>query len=358
MKFLAAVVFSVSSSAFFSSCSVSASNLRGTLTATPVPTESIYPSSAPSESFYHRPNQIRASNNINTMSFLTSGAGLTGTTLATRVGQDFAPSFSKQDIYKGIKTNIGKDNGILMPKLFEYNPDNFINEVNQNSYAHSVIIQDSADIQDALDISGSLSVSYGPCSGSGAGEYLSKNSATKNSVTVLFKQWFTLYSTRPNNSYKVVDAVEDLIKEENYAAIASQYGTRFIDQIIYGAQLDMKFTVTSESDVDVDEIDANLRGSIGEAPLSLDFEGKFQKSSSSSEAQYRMEIEASAIGVDLPVLPNPSFNQTLQIIANFTAAYEELRHYIDEHGIDETSTVTKQLTPVAVSIIDTSEFHV
>jgi hypothetical protein len=280
MKFLPAVIMSALSSTSFSSCHVNAYNLRGTVTATPVPTESMYPSSAPSgynapsESSDHSSNPISQSTDNGAKSFVASGGGF-GTILPLVSGPNFNPSISKQDIYKGIKTNVGQDESILMPKVFDYSPNNFIYEVNKNSFLHSNIIKDATDIQDALDISGSLSVSYGPCSGSGAGEYLSKNSATKNSVTVLYTQRFSLYSERPNNSYKPVEAIEGLIKSGDYATIANRYGTRFIDQILYGAQLDIKFTVTSNSNVDKDEINAQLKGSIGKGPLSIEFDAKF-----------------------------------------------------------------------------------
>jgi hypothetical protein len=68
-----------------------------------------------------------------------------------------------------------------------------------------------------------------------------------------------------------------------------------------------------------------------------------------------MQIEASSMGIDLPGPKSPTYNDTLDMISKFTAAYNKLTDNIDKNGINGTSPLTAQMSPVAVNIIDTSE---
>lgn len=133
--------------------------------------------------------------------------------------------------------------------------------------------------------------------------------------------------------------------------LADIYGTKFVDQIIYGAQLDVVFTVTSTQEIDLQEIEAELKGRIGVGELSLDFEAKFERQEGEERAELEMSIVAFGSGVNFSVKSNPSFKEVNDIIDNFNAEYEELIDELREReNIDEEENVLRQLSPIGFTL--------
>lgn len=131
-----------------------------------------------------------------------------------------------------------------------------------------------------VGISGSLSISYGPLSGSGSGSYLKDRVLSKYTATVVYTSHYTAYA----HSVKV-DAITigPALATLDASLLANQYGTKFVDQVIYGATLDVAFTITSKEELDFKGSEAKIKGKVGIGPLSVSFTARFveQKVSSS-----------------------------------------------------------------------------
>ena len=97
---------------------------------------------------------------------------------------------------------------------------------------------------------------------------------SKRQATILYRTHRATYARVVNvATIQPVEGFETLFPDE----ITERHGTKFIDRIVYGAQLDVLFTVTTTEDINVQEIEAELRGKIGVGPLSVEFDKKFEK---------------------------------------------------------------------------------
>jgi len=217
------------------------------------------------------------------------------------------------------------------------------------SYTRSEIIKSTDELKDMMEIEGSLSVSYGPLvSGEGSGSFLKEKVASKKQATILYRTRRVAYAKSV-----VVETLRPLraVTNRNRNQIAADFGTKFIDQIVHGAQLDVIFTVTSAEDIDLQEIEAELKGKIGVGKLSVGFAAKFEKKSGSTQSELQMSIVAQASGVDFPTPSNPSFEDVNKLIDDFNEKYAELLDIAKEgETVDTESNVLKQLSPVGFTL--------
>jgi len=267
------------------------------------------------------------------------------------LGPDFQRAYDDKDILRGFKLNVAEGENPLKGHAFEggINSSPF-----STSYTKSAVIKSVEDVKEMMEIKGSLSVSYGPMiSGSGAGSYLQSKVKSKRQISILYRTRRVAYAKKVDVKTLMPVAGLDKLEPDD---ITELYGSKFIDQILYGAQLDVIFTVESTEDTDFFEIEAELKGKIGFGPLSVSFQANFQKREGYSQSRYDMEIEARASGIAFGVPSNPSFDQINELIDNFNAKYEEM---LDEVGAGETvdvSNVANQFSPVAFALSPIAEY--
>lgn len=268
------------------------------------------------------------------------------------LGPDFNYPISADDILRGYKINTAEGETPFKGHIFtgEVSPIAYT-----DTFGKSAVIKSTNELTEMLEISGSLSVSYGPAiSGEGSGSYLNNKVASKRQATILYRTRRAAYARAVN-----VATLQPLqgFTALSPSALADVYGTKFIDRIVYGAQLDVLFTVTASEDIDLQEIEAELRGKIGVGPLSVSFEAKFSQTTGSAQSAYTMTIEASATGVDFSVPPNPTFNQTNDLINDFNAKYDELRTAVsDGETVDLEKNVLNQLSPVGFTLSSIADY--
>jgi hypothetical protein len=190
-------------------------------------------------------------------------------------------------------------------------------------------------------------------SGEGSGNYLKSCMTTTKKVTLIYRSRHTAYFKRLQpGTLETTQSANKMIHRPT--ELAQTYGTRFISSIVYGAQLDVAFTVTSSEDINVQEMEAELKGKIGVGPLSVGFKAKFEKKTGAEKALYNMAITAKAIGVKLDVPANPTFEQVAYIINNFNEKYDVK---FKNHG-NKNTELLQQLEPVGFmtsSIADSIE---
>ena len=131
--------------------------------------------------------------------------------------------------------------------------------------------------------------------------------------------------------------------------IADRYGTKFINSVIYGTQLDVIFTVTSVKDIDIKEIEAELKGKFGFGALSVKFAGKFEKKEGEANSELSMSVRVSASGIDINLPAEPSFDDITGIIDDFNQKYAALLERKREEESLE-GFVLNQMSPVAFTL--------
>ena len=210
----------------------------------------------------------------------------------------------------------------------------------------STVITSIEQMQKSMEISGKLGVSYGPMiSGEGSGHYIEKTMSSNRRAVLVYRTRHNAFFDRfvPDTLEPTQD-VEDNLNSPDY--IYDNFGTGFVDTVVYGAQLDVTFAVTSTEDIDMEELEAELKGSIGVGPLSIEFQANFEKGKSSAKALYNMAISAEASGVFVPIPANPTFEAMNDIIKNFNEKYEKKFENYREGG----NPLLEQIQPVGFSV--------
>ena len=141
-------------------------------------------------------------------------------------------------------------------------------------------------MQEFTQISGELSISYGPLSGSGAGEYLKNSISTSNKVSLVYYNRRSAYARVINDHDMTIKSdILPLINDGNDEDIYDRYGTKYVSSLTYGALLSVIFTVTSKTEIDFQDIKAGLQGGLEFGGLDLAFKAKFQQQTGEQSSQ-------------------------------------------------------------------------
>jgi len=260
----------------------------------------------------------------------------------------FHQPMSENDLGRGFKLNVAQGEDSFRRKVFYGTLE--IRPMTRSTTISSVI-KDSKSLEESMEIGGRLAISYGPTiSGEGSGNYLDKSVSSTRQVTVVYRSRHTAFFKRlqPGTLVSTQDSMEVISRPQE---LASNFGTLFVDTIVYGAQLDVAFTVTSTEDIDLQEIEAELKGKIGTGPLNIDFEAKFQKQEGQQTATYNMNIDAEATGVLVTIPANPTFAQVAEIIENFNVEYATK---FEDFRI-ENIPLLEQIEPVGFMLSSTAD---
>mmetsp|Transcript_1058 Transcript_1058/g.2223 ORF Transcript_1058/g.2223 Transcript_1058/m.2223 type:complete len:898 (-) Transcript_1058:62-2755(-) len=267
------------------------------------------------------------------------------------LGPEFQRAYGEQDILRGFKLNVQEGEDPLQGIVFtgKINPLPF-----STSYAKSSIITSAEEVRKMTELSGHLSVAYGPMiSGSGAGSYLENKVQSKRQISILYRTRKVAFARKVDvGTLKPITGLETLSRDER----TEKYGSKFIDQILYGAQLDLIYTLESAEDTDLMELAAELKGRIGFGPLSVEFQALFELEEGSTSSRYSLSIEAMASGINFSVPSNPSFDATNQLIKDFNNAYDKMLEKVGQGESVAESHVASQFSPVAFALSPIDEY--
>jgi hypothetical protein len=271
------------------------------------------------------------------------------TVIPIGIGQGFAQFITDNDLMRGFKTNVPRGNNPLQPKVFD---GTAFNAPASNVKTYSRIIQNSEDIKDYLSIEGSLSISYGIASGSVSGNFLENKIKKSNSVTIVYRDWRVAYQ-KTVSDLTPVNAVQGLRLDE----IADRYGTKFVDTIYYGAQLEVEYELSSSENSEKMDIGGEIKGKIESAILKGDLQVAANVLKEESAKAYSMQVRAKSIGVNLNIPGNPSLDNMVQIINDFQDEYTRLIDDIRQlDNVDGDSNVLNRIAPVAFSLDTISSY--
>lgn len=241
---------------------------------------------------------------------------------------------SDSDLTRGFKLNAGEASPV---KDYVFEDAKIETSIYRDGNYSSNIIMSNDDLMDHMDVDGSLSVSYGLISGSGKGHFMKSRVMSKRKISLLYKAQYFDYFTTPK---KLVPTKEsELLGAEKREEL---YGTHFIHKIVYGAQLEVKYTLTSDEDTDLQDLAAELKGSIGVGMFKLNVKGDVNVRKGHTSSNYSLDIKVQYCGVKGPPFPaNPSFEQVEKLISKFNKEYKYSR------SIDKVGPVGFILSPIA-----------
>uniref|UniRef100_A0A7S1BZC7 Bulb-type lectin domain-containing protein n=1 Tax=Corethron hystrix TaxID=216773 RepID=A0A7S1BZC7_9STRA len=260
------------------------------------------------------------------------------------IGPDFISAYSDRNILQGFKSNIADGENPMKGAVFKGTIDTIRFE---NSYSENFIIKNDNEFIEMMEIKGGLGISYGPISASGAGSYLQARVSSKRQATLTYRARKVAYARQVDIS--TLEPVDSELEKLSADDIADRYGTKFINSVIYGAQLDVIFTVTSVKDIDIKEIEAELKGKFGFGALSVKFAGKFEKKEGEASSELSMSVSVSASGVEVDLPAEPSFDDITGIIGDFNQKYTDLLERKREEESLE-GFVLNQMSPVAFTL--------
>jgi len=226
------------------------------------------------------------------------------------------------------------------------------------------MITTKEDLNEVLKISGELSVSYGPASGSGSGSYLSKRISTKNKAVLIYVDRMSYYQIKFVNGRNLVPTrdVQGMMDEGDMNAIYNDYGTYITSAVQYGCSMYVRYEITSETDIDITEINAEITGKIGVEALSLEMTAKLKIQSGESKAKLKMDIvgQVSGMALTFPTSTGAKgFIEANDVIEEYNAQKKELAEAVkditDKEGLEHIG-LGKRFTPVAIELDSIDNF--
>jgi len=232
----------------------------------------------------------------------------------------FHQHMSQNDLGRGFKLNVAPREDGFKNKVFDGTLE--IQRMTGSTTVFTVI-KDFKSLEKSMEIGGRLAMSYGPTiNGEGSsGNYLDKYVSSARQVTLVYRSRHTDFIKRlkPGTLMPTQDAADIISQPQK---LANNFGTLFVDTIVYGAQLDVSFTITSTEDIDIEEIEVGIKGGIdNNGALDVEFAAKFEKQDGQERAVYNIYISAEATGVFVSIPVNPTFEQVAKIIEDFNIEY-------------------------------------
>lgn len=271
------------------------------------------------------------------------------TVIPVKIG-DSIQTVSENDIGRGFKLNIKEGENPYKNHVFSGGIETG-KKVDEKT--HVRIVRDESEMKELLDISGSITVSLygGSISGTGSGGYFSNAVVSKKQVRVFYRSRKLAFFKRLllTDSDLTQDAQNLALSSPN--EFAKKFGTKYVQEVGYGAQLDVSFTIRSSEEIDAEDILAELKGSIGKGKLTADFAAKFQMTRNETKTLYEMEIAAEATGALITVPANPTFNETIGIINDFNEEYQRKYENFDVNNQD----LLKQIEPLQIILGNTKD---
>ncbi|KAA8495562.1 hypothetical protein FVE85_1717 [Porphyridium purpureum] len=277
------------------------------------------------------------------------------------VGNGFPQGLSAYDLGRGFKLNIQSGEEAFKRRAFKVDDGRTVFKTAKHASVFCEIMDSDDKVKKHMEIAGHLSVSYGPLiSGAGSGTYLSQSVHTSRRSTLRYRSRVCHSLAQIKQGDKgMLEPVSDLASmlasnEFGRDDIADRYGTKFVDQIFFGCQLDVQFSVTSSEDTDLSDIMAKLKGAIGVRPLSVEFSADFARRNEESSYQLSLEISATASGVNFVCPATPNLDEVVKLIEEFNADSKALQECADQDLEDLTRT--DRMTVVGFSLANIANY--
>lgn len=254
--------------------------------------------------------------------------------------------FSERDLLRGFKINIVEGEDAFKRPIFKGEIETDLTPVEYTCQSHSNSTQEATYI---IDVKGSAGVSFGPLArASGSLSYLKEKVSVKKQVTFMYRSRYVAFSKVVNTTtlQPVSNDIYDLDADE----ITDLYGTKFVKGISYGAQLEIFYSFTSSEEIDIRHINGRLNFRIGPCPFCAKFSVNFEKFEGlPPRSDMSVNVDIRIIGLDLIPPPNPTYDETMDLIRGFNQKY--INTY-EERGTSnfENRNIANKFGPIAFSL--------
>ena len=263
-------------------------------------------------------------------------------------------SITDRDIGRGYKVNTEQGESPFKKHVLHGSV-----EINSktNSDLNVIQVKGKEGMKSLLRIDGALTVGLykGLIKATATGGYYSNVVTTKKRTVIIYRNSYTAYFKKfqPGLLSLTSDAQNyaDNFPPEDFAA---RFGTKYVSEVVYGAQLEVKYTVESSEDIDDQRIKADLTGTIGKGPLTANFGGIYFNMTSDDTTKFSsMDISVNARGASITVPADPSFEEVNDIINKFNAEYEN-RYKNCNNFKNDPNKLLGQLEPIHFVLRDTA----
>jgi len=273
-----------------------------------------------------------------------------------KIGQDFQAAYSDNDILRGFKVNVKEGENPLKDKVFS---GETIIIPFASTYDRATLIQKYKDVEDSMGIGGSIGVNYKmTVKGKAEADYVQSAITSKKEERVIYSLRRVAYAKKVDID-TIGNATEELNGFLSPDIIADKYGTKFIDQMLYGAQLDIDFKLSSDDEKTMQKIGAKLEGEINLKAIAIDFKANFNLTSEEDERYLKIDITASTSGLPGFSIPaNPDITQVIKAIDGFQTDYEKLvKEAKNLTNVGNISNVLKMFSPVGFGLSSISDYQ-
>ena len=256
--------------------------------------------------------------------FLCNYGCLSGNVIPTKIieGSD-AISLSEEDLGRGFKFNVGQSETTFKDPVF--NRQSIEISPLTTSTQLSYVLSDYQSFRDSLEIGGALEITYGDkFHGKAEAKYFDENLSSSKVVTLVYRSRHTAFFKRLEPGTLELSPAANEVLKTSPDSFADRFGTKFIDTIVYGAQLDVSFKVKSTEDIDSTAITAYLYGRINAKKIDIEVEANFTLIDEEFNKKYTLEIKSEPLGISLENKnANPSFDEVVEMIDEFNRKYTE-----------------------------------
>ena len=254
--------------------------------------------------------------------------------------------FTDHEIFRGFKLNVIEGESSFKPHIFD---GELLKFESKEEYSCQIMMNDIDSVNKIIDAYGSATVSFVLLSGSAQNiHYLQEKVSVKNQKVFVYKKRFVAYSKHVDVSTLTPASNEIYFLDTD--EIADMYGTKFVQSIGYGAQIELFYTFKSSKEIEIKEVEGDVVVSIGICPICISFTIKFKDFEGFPEqSEFTVESKVNIIGLDMYTPPNPTYEETMIIIKDFNALYE--KKYQEQKVLNfENSNELNGFSPVTFSL--------
>jgi len=257
------------------------------------------------------------------------------------------------DLLSGFKLN--NDGNPYKDNVFVFNKTQIKVSYNPKQTSKTKYIQTTEDLEKFMEIETSVKGRYGFVSFSASARYIQENLSSLQQIVIRHQTRRYAYSTELDLVRYELEPTE-WVQSNLPDDIAEKYGTSFITKIIWGAQLDVKYSFLSSYQSNVFDIAAEAGLDIDKGGFKLETKADFKLFQNRTKSSLQLRIETDSIGGNHKCPSTPSFTDVIfDCIDDFNESFTALMEEMQKKGNIDLDDVNNNFVPVAFVIGDIDE---
>jgi len=257
------------------------------------------------------------------------------------------------DLLSGYKLN--NNGNPYKDNVFVFHEDQVKISYNPKQSSRTEYIKTTKDLERFMEIGASLKLKYGPVTFAASTRYIQDNVSSSQQIVVRHQTRRYAYSTEVDLLRYDLEPME-WVQSNLPDDIAEKYGTSFITKIIWGAQLDVRYSFLSNYKSNAFDIAADAALGINKGGFKLNVEADFHLFQNRTGSSLQLRIETDSIGGNHHCSSAPgSPNEVFKCIDDFNDSFTALIDRMQEKGNLNLNDINNNFVPVAFVIGDIDE---